>query len=862
MPLILRRFVTFVATVCLAGAAYPSSLWFSDAAGVHRIETDTNAVAQDIAQPGGVVALTLDQKDGSLWALTASQLIKYDAAGSILVAVDLKTLSGNFNAARRLALDPSDDSIWVAGGNNAFHLDAGGRTLASVTSNDVVQDIALTQDETLWILSRNALSRYSPQGALLATSSLSGSMQQAVFLVADDANGVLWLAGNKSVFQVAIALPVQVRLAPETSEVVSGIALDAGSGSLWVAGQSSIFGFTKDGTPFASTDLSHQNLGNFQALDFDAQSQSLWLGHQGGISRFTPAGQFLATLPASVKTTAIGAAPSGISPIVTLVSPPNGALLRDAFAPIRLHYDASCFGQPCNFPPSVFAAYTLTATLNGLSIGGAFAFDPATNDAVYTPSAREAEGLNTFTAFVTDSSGRRSRTISSQFTIDTVAPRFLSLNPPDGSSFTSPGITLQGTIDDPAGRVLLESFSGATFTGPNPQQGTSFSYGVTLAGGTNSFRLTASDPAGNAAPLSFSYSFSTLTITIASPANNATIDDDKVTVTGSFTGAATATITVNGIPAAVTGTAFTAADVPLNFGTNTITVSGTSPTGAHDTKSITVDSIAPAIAIASPGDNDAVDGQSVFVTGRALAPPNSGVKVNHVTAALDGAGNFFAVVPVVQGANTVTATVTTPSGKSAARSVTVNASGEPPAFGVSAQPATGLAPLATVVTVSNHTGQDGVFTFFGSGPFALPANSHVALSLTLPAGVYTPTTVFVDGAGNQSSQTIVLEAFDASQIDQRLRAMWSGFTSALATGDKTRAMSFLNSGAQAKYGPVFDALMTGFPAIVASFSAPAASSLDADVAGYVIKRVSGGTSRAYFVYFVRGADGVWRIDEM
>jgi len=855
-----RNLFVLLAAFWWSCAAHAGALWFSDADGIHRVDTDTNAVTQHVAQTG-VVALVLDQKDGSLWALTASQLLKYDANGAALLSVDLKSLATSFNAGRRLALDPSDDSIWVAGGNDAFHLDAAGHGPAAIEANDVVQDIALAQDQSLWLLSRNTLSRYSPQGALLGSARLAGDMQQAAFLAIDDANSALWLAGAKSVFRVPLALPVQSGLAISTAEVASGLAIDSGTGTAWVAGQSSLFAFTKDGAAFAATSLAHQGLGNFQALAFDAQSQAVWLGHEKGLGRFNASGVPLATIPAAVKVGAISAAPSGIVPIVTIVSPPDGALTRNAFIPIRLHYDASCFGQPCNYPPSVFAAYVLTATLNGQAIGSAFVFDPATNDAVYTPTVRYAEGSNTFSAFVTDSSGRRSRTAMSRFTVDTVAPAFLNVTPASGSLFTSPNITLQGSIDDIMGRVVLESFSGAPFNGPNPA-GASFSYAITLQPGTNSFRLTASDPAGNTNPLSLAYVFSTLTLTVTSPANGALIDDNKVTVTGTFSGATTATITVNGQAAVVTGTTFTAADVPLQPGANTITVIGTTPQGASDTKTLTVTSTAPSITITSPADGASVSGVSVLVTGRVQAPANSGVKVNHTTAAVDGSGNYFALVTLLEGANTLTATVTTPSGKSVSQSVSVTASGQPPSFSAKASPATGLAPLNVTVTVSNNTAQNATYTFFGSGPFALPASGQSVLTLTLPAGVFTPAVVVTDGSGVTTSQSLVIQVLDASQVDQQLRAIWAGMTSALASGDKAKAMSYLHSDAKAKYGPIFDALMPSFAGIVASFSPLAASSLNADVAEYVVKRTSSGASRAYFVYFVRGADGVWRLDEM
>src|SRR5258708_2496738 len=830
----MRRLVIFAslfASLLFASIAHAGALWFADAQSIQAIETDTNVITRSIPQ-SGVVALALDRKDGSLWALTGGQLLKLDASGARLLAVDLKSLSNNFNAARRLALDPSDDSIWVAGGNNAFHLDSTGRTLASIDSNAVVQDIALTQDESLWVIGRNTLSRYSAQGALLGSASLSGDMQQAAFLALDDANAALWLGGSKSLFQIAPALPVQTRLTLATSEVVSGLALDAGTGNLWVAGQSSLFGFSKDGALFATTSLAQQNLGNFQALAFGAQSQSLWLGQEKGISRFSASGQLVTTLGAAVKVIAISAAPSGIVPIVTLVSPANGTLTRNAFIPIRVRYDASCFGQPCGFPSSVFAAYVLTATLDGQSIGGSFVFDPATNDAISTPTTRYGEGVHTFTAFVTDSSGRRSRAITSQFTVDTLAPRFVNVSPADGSNFTSPNITLQGGIDDPSGRVGLESFGGATVSGANPQ-GQIFSWGIGLAPGTNSFRLTATDPAGNATPLSLAYTFSTLTLTIASPANGATIDDNKVTVTGTFSGATTATITVNGIAAIVSGNTFTAANVPLHTGSNTITVNGASPQGATDTKVITVISSAPSITLTTPGNSAVISADSVFVAGQIQAPAGSAVTVNRKIAVLDAGNNFFANgIPLQTGNNTITATVTTPSGKSVSATINVTSSGPAPVV-ITATPLQGPAPLRVGFKFENRAGFTLTGFSFNPGGFGTPVatkpDEFFAFTYS-QAGTYQVSATLFDNVGNAFPQAFVIQGRDPAEMDAMFRAIWNGTNAALVAGDKARAMTFLSAGAKEKYGPVFDKLMPNMAAIIAAYSQPHAAAIASDTA--------------------------------
>jgi hypothetical protein len=846
------RWLLLSVSIWCAALAHGASLWFADAEGVRRLDTDTNTVTASIPQQG-VLALALNQKDGALWALTNGELRKYDANGATLLTIDLKTLARNFNAARRLALDPSDDSLWVAGGSNAARLDSEGRLLASITTNAVVQDIVLAQDQSLWVLSRNELARYSGQGALLGSAGLAGDMQQAAFLALDETNGALWLAGAKRLFRIVPALPPVANATVATDEVVSGIALQ--SGTLWVAGQSSLYSVV-NGSVFDTTDLSGLHLSNFQVLAFDAQSQSLWLGHEKGLSRFGAGGDHVTTVPAAVKVSAISAAPSGIVPIVTLVSPPDGALLRNAFVPIRLHYDASCFGQPCGFPPSTFAAYVLTATLNGQPIGGSFVFDPATNDAVFTPTSQHAQGRNVFTAFVTDGSGRRSRTITSEFTIDTIAPSFVNVAPADGATFASSSITLQGSLDDGSGHVLLENFSGAAVVGANPQ-GPLFSWAITLQPGSNAFRLTASDPAGNATQLSLTYVFSSLSITITNPANGAVINDNKVTVTGTFSGASTAAITVNGLPATVSGNSFTRADVPLQPGSNTITVAGTSPQGATDTKVVTVTSTAPTLTITSPANGAVVNGDSVLVRGAIQAVANSGVVVNGVVAAIQG-NSFFAVVALEPGANTLTAKVTTPQGATESRSINVTASGVPPDVLATAAPMTGMAPLTVTYTVTNPTAADASYFLDSFGPFAVPAGGTSSLQLTYPEGIFTAT-IIVNGG---SPQSFVISVTSFASMNTMLQALWSNVRSNLAAGNIEGALVFFAPGMRQHYRQVLTDIAPALPSMFATFPAIAPTAMVDGDAEYFVAIPRAGRNYGYFIYFTRDGDGVWRLHSL
>ena len=84
-------------------------------------------------------------------------------------------------------------------------------------------------------------------------------------------------------------------------------------------------------------------------------------------------------------------------------------------------------------------------------------------------------------------------------------------------------------------------------------------------------------------------------ITINSPVNGATINNNNVTVTGSIGNPATVEtgVTVNGLPASVNNNQFVVNNVPLNAGQNTITVTATDINGTKASKSITVNATIP-----------------------------------------------------------------------------------------------------------------------------------------------------------------------------------------------------------------------------------------------------------------------------
>jgi len=840
------------------GAVSASVLWYGDKAGLHQIDTATNAIISNIAfEPP--VAIAVNAADGSVSVLTQSRLARLSAAGSVQFQLPVNGLS----APRLLALNPNDASLWAGFENRLQHVNGNG--VLELTASIAADDLGVAQDGSVWLLSGPSLVHLDSTGHAINTLP---AVQKAKHLALDETGGIIWLAGEKSLVALSTADPSRILLSVTAPETISAIAIDVQTGQLWALGQQSLFAYRRDGSPALARDLRDFGIANPQTLAFDFGSQAAWVGHQQGLSRIAVNGTLAASFAADAKVVAvaIGRAPVEITPVVSILAPADGSLINNATPPLRVKYDALCGSTSCGFPNSFFSSFTLTATLNGSGIGSSFAFDPATGTASFTPPSRLPEGTNTFSAQAHDAFGHDSAVVSSTFTIDTIKPAFQNVAPPSGTVFTTTAsVTITGSVDDPSATVRLGSVS----------QGASFTFTVTLVEGPNSYTLEASDPAGNVSTFPLTYTFSppvnspptvniTRPLTQASYSSPASVhvfasasDSDGTVARVDFLvdGSIHATVTAPG--------SFDAVLADIGAGTHTLTARATDNlNGTATSPPISISVVAPSITINSPGPNAQISGDSVLVTGHIIAIANGGVTVNNTVAPLDSANNFTTVVSLTAGANTITAKLTTADGSVVTRSINVNASGVASNYMLVPDRSSGIAPLPVVFTVSNVGSLNATFTLNGSGPFGLPAGATFRFNpITFPSGVWVNTAIFTDAAGTRSQQ-VVVESRDPAQMDQMFNAIWNGMNNALVAGDKDGAMTYLNLSAQRKFGPVFDVLMPFMGEIVSSYSPLVRSSLSSSIGEYAVVRVFNGQKRLYLIYFLQDADGVWRLDEM
>ncbi len=773
LPLLASLFLA-----CLSFPALSATLWFSNEHTLYHIDSETHARLHTL-KLDEVEALSAD-KAGGAWVINGKKLTHLGADGVTLLTLELKAVG--LKEADHLAVNAVDGSIWVADEKTLLHLDVSGQIRHPVTIPENLRHIVVALDHSVWLLGNKQLLHYSATGIKLKDMDLKGLVkEEPKTMLLDDLHGYLWLASEKALTQLDLANLNLVRRDLKLDKKAEGFTLDPKTGTLWLTSKDQLLAYDQNGLVIKTFTLEALNLSEVETLAFDATSNTLWLADKKNLIHLTTNGERLNTLAASIEH--IAPALFTITPLIKLINPLGDVLTNNPTPRITVGYDAICITTPCGLKPAYFSTYTLIASLSGNNVSALFNFDPITGQANYTPVIKLSEGVNLFSAQARDSFGQMSNTVNASITIDTVPPMFLNLSPADGSVITGNQVTVQGKVDDVGALVTLENLSQWNGIGQNPAI-QNFSYQLTLKPGLNTIQLSAIDPAGNIATqtLRLTYTPNALTLTLLSPVSGTAVSDDQMLVSGTFQGPLNTGITVNGVVAAISNNQFYAT-VPLNVGTNTLTVIATTADGTSVTKTVDVTS--------------------------------------------SGAG------PIT----------------------------------VTAEPKNGVAPLQTGFTVTNNTANvftkieadfnnDGVTDFT-----AFDITSPIEFTYVTP-GVYQAKFMVTDSLNNVYTKTVLVTVQDAAQMDQLFKSIWDGTNSALVAKDKAKALRYLNRGAQAKYEPVFEALLPDFPTIIASYSALQRVSISDDIGEYAINRSINGVDSIFFIYFLKDGDGVWRLDSM
>ena len=222
------------------------------------------------------------------------------------------------------------------------------------------------------------------------------------------------------------------------------------------------------------------------------------------------------------------------------------------------------------------------------------------------------------------SGGTAAKPLPIEFTItaDIDIPVVTIDDPADGSVFGADDtvVTLAGTLDDPFASLAVDGQAVAVANGL-------WTHDVTLTEGINFITAVATDQVGliGTAAVELTLDTNPPVVAIDSPADGAVVHDATIAVAGLINdivagtvGGAEASVTVNGVAAAVGNRSFLATGITLAAGANTITAEAVDAAGNTASASITV-SFQPLIGVARIFAVSG-DGQQGQIAGTLAAP--------------------------------------------------------------------------------------------------------------------------------------------------------------------------------------------------------------------------------------------------
>ena len=471
--------------------------------------------------------------------------------------------------------------------------------------------------------------------------------------------------------------------------------------------------------------------------------------------------------------------------------------------------------------------------------------------------------------------------------------------PGNGAMFIAPAnISLTIVASSATGQIAqLTVFDGGTLIQTVPVNQSGISFTLTLnnaAPGTHNFTAIATDSLGLTATsnlVKVVVVAPTATAKLLAPSNNAFfVAPATITLLASVASSAGSIAQVqffeNGSPVGTASRApysVTLTKVPTGSYTFTVKVTDSTSTVSSAAVAVTVGT-ASTLSITSP-INGASTADDVIATlsGTVQAPPNSGILVNGLPAAITADGRFFVNnVPLQPGSNQVQVTLTEPNGTVTTQSLTVTRTGVQP-FQMatnltgSNSATSGLPPLAVEFTLSDpgkvaatsiqlSCANDGTIDYTLTTIDLTGAVNRVGVCSYQSGGVYTAQITVINAPPGQLRQTVYTGTMtvvvqDPAALDAMLRSLWSGMNDALSAGDQARALSYLDDPAQATYGPVFNTLSANLPNIVAGYSDLTQAHVEGSAAEFLLIRTVQGAQQGFLVYFVNTA-GVWQLDSM
>lgn len=183
-----------------------------------------------------------------------------------------------------------------------------------------------------------------------------------------------------------------------------------------------------------------------------------------------------------------------VAPVVTIVSPSSGAYVANSKQPVVFTITDEANGSGVDLATLVVkqdgtavasSAIRSTAVTNGYQI-------------TYTPASALTDGSHTVSVDCKDYDGNAAEQKTTTYTVDTVPPTLNVTQPTDGLITSSGTLTVAGTTNDATSSpvTITIQLNGADQGAVTVGTGGAWSKQVTLAEGSNTIKVTATDAAG------------------------------------------------------------------------------------------------------------------------------------------------------------------------------------------------------------------------------------------------------------------------------------------------------------------------------------------------------------------------------
>lgn len=201
-----------------------------------------------------------------------------------------------------------------------------------------------------------------------------------------------------------------------------------------------------------------------------------------------------------------------VAPVITIISPTNGAYVINSKQPVVFTVTDEVDGSGVDLS-------TLVVKLDGTAVASSTLANTAITNGyqvTYTPATALTDGEHTVTIDVKDHDGNSATQKSTTYRIDTVPPTLNITSPAEGLVTATAALTVAGTTNDATSSPVTVTIKlngtdqGAVTVGTNG----SFSKSVTLKEGSNTIVITATDAAGQTASVTRTVKLDTSTPSI------------------------------------------------------------------------------------------------------------------------------------------------------------------------------------------------------------------------------------------------------------------------------------------------------------------------------------------------------------